>query len=126
MSHSVTFLSVFPIGDTNTDALPVNTFGAAIGYYTHILGFQLVKRDEAKAILQRDTVQIGLAKNGVDPEQASCYFGVSNVEALHQELSDKGIEPSEVRTDEHDGKRYRVFFAREPYGVCFCFGQPEP
>jgi hypothetical protein len=21
-------------------------------------------------------------------------------------------------------QRYRVFFAKEPYGVCFCFGQP--
>ena len=124
MSQSVIFLSVFPIGDTKPDALPVNSFGAAIGYYTHVLGFALVKREEEKAILQRDTVQIGLAKNGDDPEQASCYFSVSDVEALHQELTEKGIEPSELRTEAHDGNMYQVFFARDPYGICFCFGQP--
>jgi hypothetical protein len=104
--------------------LPVATIGPAIGYYTHVLGFALVSKDEKTAVLKRDAVEIGLAVNGKDPEQASCYFSVSDVEALRAELDGKGIEPSAVRIDEHDGKRYRVFFAREPYGVCFCFGQP--
>ncbi len=125
MSGSVNFISVSPIGDTKTDALPVKSLGPAIGYYTHVLGFQLVKREGEKAVLQRDAVTIGLSRNGDDPEQASCYFGVSDVEALHVELTGKGIEPSDMRVDEHGGKKYRVFFAQEPYGVCFCFGQPE-
>lgn len=126
MSASVNFLSVSPIGETKTDALPVKSLGAAIGYYTHVLGFQLVKREDDKAVLQRDGVTIGLSRNGDDPEQASCYFGVSDVEALHAELTSKGIEPSAVRVDNHEGKHYRVFFAQEPYGVCFCFGQSVP
>ena len=49
---------------------------------------------------------------------------VGDVEQLREELAARGIEPSPVRLDEHGGKQYRVFFAKEPYGVCFCFGQP--
>lgn len=124
MSSRAVFNSVYPIGDTDTNALPVKELGPAIGYYTQVLGFSLVSKDAQGAVLQRDEVRIGLACNGSDPEQASCYFGVSDVEALRQELDAKGIEPSALRTDAHEGKHYRVFFAKEPYGVCFCFGQP--
>src|SRR5579859_756060 len=121
---SATFKSVSPIGDTDTNALPVKELGPAIGYYTRVLGFSLASRENDRATLRRDAVEIGLAKNGSDPEQASCYFGVSDVEALRAELDAKGIEPSALRTDEWGGKHFRVFFAKEPYGVCFCFGQP--
>jgi hypothetical protein len=124
MSNSVVFRGVFPIGDTDTNALPVKATGPAIGYYTRVLGFTVVSRDAQSAVLRRDEAQIGLACSGADPEQASCYFSVSDVDALRQELDDCGIEPSPLRVDEHGGKRYRVFFAKEPYGVCFCFGQP--
>lgn len=123
MSEIVHFLSANPIGDTNVHALPVKEIGPAIGYYTHVLGFTLRDRQEKTATLARDEAVIGLAVNGEDPEQASCYFGVSDVEALHREIKAKGIEPSELRNDTYNGKQYRVFFAKEPYGVCFCFGQ---
>lgn len=123
MSDTVQFTGVYPIGDTDTGALPVKELGPAIGYYTLALGFSLVSRDEETARLERDGAQIGLAKNGHDPEQASCYFAVSDVEALRRELDARGIEPSPLRVDEHEGKSYRIFFAKEPYGVCFCFGQ---
>lgn len=125
MSKTVVFQHVHPIGNTDPHALPVKEFGPAIGYYTQVLGFRVVEKQEAKVILQRDDVKIGLACNGSDPEQASCYFAVSDVEALHQELQEKGIEPSALRADEHGGATYRVFFAKEPYGVCFCFGQKQ-
>ncbi len=120
--QSPVFNGVFPIGDTNVNALPVKDLGPAIGYYTQVLGFALVSRDKI-AVLKRDDATIGLEVNDADPEQASCYFAVSDVEALREELAAKGIEPSEVRLDNHGGKTYRVFFAKEPYGVCFCFGQ---
>ncbi len=74
-------------------------------------------------MLRRDDAEIGLAVNGKGPEQASCYFSVSDVEGLRQELDKEGIEPSEIRVDAIEGKQHRVFFAKEPYGVCFCFGQ---
>lgn len=116
------FNGAYPIGDTNVNALPVKELGPAIGYYTQVLGFTLVSCDTV-AVLKRDEATIGLAVNGADPEQASCYFAVSDVEKLRKELSAKGIEPTEIRVDRHGGKSYRVCFAKEPYGVCFCFGQ---
>jgi lactoylglutathione lyase len=123
MSDNVVFNGVHPIGDTDTNALPIRSVGPAIGYYTQVLGFSVVSKEKDRAVLQRDQVKIGLAVNGQDPEQASCYFGVSDVEALRWDLEAKGIEPSPLRVDDHGGKKYRVFFAQEPYGVCFCFGQ---
>jgi lactoylglutathione lyase len=125
MSVPITFHSVASIGDTDPLALPVKELGPAIEWYTQVLGFQVTEQQSEKALLQRDTVTIGLACNGSDPEQASCYFAVRDVNTLHRELEAKGIEPSALRVDEHGGKRFRVFFAREPYGVCFCFGEPE-
>ena len=98
--------------------------GPAIGYYTQVLGFSVVSKAEGSALLRRDDVTIGLAVDGSDLEQASCYFDVEEVTTLRAELEAKGIEPTPERVDENDGKRYRVFFAKEPYGVCFCFGQP--
>ena len=120
---AVTFNSVHPIGDTDTSALPVREIGPAIGYYTRVLGFEVVSRGDDQAVLRRDSAEIGLATNGADPEQASCYFEVSDVEALREELAAAGIDPSPLRMDEYGGKRYQVFFAKEPYGVCFCFGK---
>jgi hypothetical protein len=124
MPRSVVFQAVYPIGDTDTGALPVKEIGPAIGYSSQVLGFSLVSKEKTTAVLSRDEVRIGLAVNGRDPEQASCYFAVSDVESLHGELAAKGIEPGIVDVQEHEGTRYRVFFAKEPYGVCFCFGQP--
>ena len=124
MSSSVVFKAVYPIGETDTNALPVKEIGPVIGYYTQVLGFSLVSKDRTSAVLERDGARIGLAVNGHDPEQASCYFPVSDVEILWRELDAKGIEPGEIQVQEYDGRRYRVFFAKEPYGVCFCFTQP--
>lgn len=123
MSESIHFKGVFPIGDSDPQALPVKDIGPAIGYYTQVLGFTVISRDEVGAVLTRDDVTVGLQKNDADPEQISCYFSVSGVEKLREEYEAKGIAPSALRVDEHNGNRYKVFFAKEPYGVCFCFGQ---
>lgn len=125
MANSVTFAGAYPIGETDVRALPVRELGPAIGYYTQVLGFRVSQRSEHSALLQRDAALIGLAVNGADPEQASCYFAVSDVAALREELAGKGIEPSPIRPDEHGGRSLSIFFAKEPYGVCFCFGQPS-
>ena len=118
------FESASPIGDTDISALPVKEIGPAVVYYTQVLGFALVAQQDETATLRRDGAVIGLAQNGADPEQASVYFAVNDVAALRDELAAKGIEPSPLRMDEYGGKRYHVFFAKEPFGVCFCFGQP--
>lgn len=120
----LSFRGAFPIGGTDVKALPVKEIGPAVGYYTQVLGFTLVTKDAKTATLRRDDAEIGLAVNGADPEQASCYFHVSDVDAVRLELDAKGIEPGDVHQQQYGGNRYRVFFAKEPYGVCFCFGQP--
>ena len=124
MPRKAFFEAVGPIGETDVNALPVKEIGPAVGYYTHCLGFTLVSRDRTTAVLRRDDVQIGLAVNDQDPEQASCWFSVGDVDALWREYEAKGIGPGIVDEQQYDGKHYRVFFAKEPYGVCFCFTQP--
>ncbi|MFZ4506779.1 MAG: VOC family protein [Fimbriimonas sp.] len=117
------FLSVSPIGDGDPMSIPVNDFGPSIAYYVHVLGFTLVERTADSAVLVRGEAKIGLARNGLDPYQASFYFGVSDVRELREELLAKHVEPSELRIDQWGGGRFEVFFAKEPFGVCFCFGQ---
>ena len=64
---------------------------------------------------------------GGDPEQASRWFSVGDVDALWREFDSKLASPGIIDEQEYDGKRFRVFFAKEPYGVCFCFTHPlEP
>lgn len=117
------FKNVYPIGNTDVHALPIKEIGPAIGYYTRVLGFSVVSRSKESAVLQRDSARIGLARNGADPEQASCYFAVRGLDALYEEFYGAGIEPSPVRITQHEGKPQKIFFAKEPYGVCFCFGE---
>lgn len=88
--------------------------------------------DANTAALKRDDARIGLVRQpDHDPRQAgSCYFSVSDVEALREELLGKGARPGAIHVQMHDGKNYRVFFVREcdmleiHDGYCFCFGQP--
>lgn len=117
------FKGAFPIsGDVKN--VPVRELAPAIAFYTRLLGFHVVSREGESAVLRRDDAEIGLACNQDDPEQVSVYFSVENLEALHRELTLADLEPTTIRPDEHDGKPYRVCFAKEPYGVCFCFGEP--
>ncbi|MFO0959241.1 MAG: VOC family protein [Isosphaeraceae bacterium] len=126
MSQGLFFKAAGPIGDTDKDAIPAQSIGPAVGYYTHCLGFTLVSKDGTTARLRRDDVEIGLAVNGRDPQQASCWFSVGDVDALRDEFEAKGIEPGTIDEQAYDGRRYRVFFARDPYGVCFCFSFTQP
>ena len=124
MSQNLFFKAVGAIGETDPSALPVKEIGPAGGDYTQCLGFTLVERGPKRARLQRDDVEIGLAVNGQDPEQASCWFSVGDVDTLWLEYESKGISPGIIDEQNYDGKPFRVFFAKDPYGVCFCFTQP--
>ena len=109
MPRSVFFKEAGAIGDTDINALPVKEIGPAVGYYTQCLGFTLASKDRTTAVLRRDDVQIGLAVNGRDPEQASCWFSVGEVDALWREFDAKGIEPGIIDEEEYGGKPLRVF-----------------
>jgi catechol 2,3-dioxygenase-like lactoylglutathione lyase family enzyme len=127
MSKKCQFEAVFPIGDTDPRNLPVADLDRAIDYYQKHLGFTLRSRSASPyqaALLVRDGVEIRLAENGKDPEQASCYMDVNDVALAFEELQDQGLEVSEIQTQEYSGTTYRVFFLRDPDGLCYCIGQP--
>lgn len=127
----VRFEGVYPISNEDLAALPVGDVGRAIDYYTGVLGFKKVAGDENTAMLVRGAARIGVVLDSShDPGTAgSCYFEVSDVDALHQELAAKGAQPGEIHVQKHDGKNYRLFFVRESNsreehdGYCFCFGR---
>lgn len=122
MSSNIRFEGVHPIGNSDPMALPVRMIGPAVAFYTNVLGFRLISKTETNAYLERDGVQVGLAKNDADPTQASVYFAVQGSDELREEYLARNLEPSATKIDDNGTDRYRVFFAQEPYGVCFCFG----
>jgi len=126
------FKSVSPIGSGDINAIPVRDIAPAVEFYTRVLGFSTVIQDAKSASLKRDDVQIGLVvQAGHDPRRAgSFYFDVADPVALHLELQGNGGKPGAMGMQDHQGKRYRLFFLREcdmiesHDGYCFCFGQP--
>ncbi|HXF41259.1 MAG TPA: VOC family protein [Blastocatellia bacterium] len=123
--------------------LPVADVEASIPFYEEIMGFKLVTRNDSphkSAVLARDDIQIGLAENGGDPEQAGCFFEVDNAEAAFEELKANGLtrqpvwterkplEEREVagfRIDHYGEKSYKVFFVVAPDGLCYCLGERQ-
>ena len=126
METTAQFLSVSPIGDTDPLDLPVADVQRAVTYYQEKLRFRVETREPGAATLTRGAVTLRLAQNGGDPEQASCYIGVRDVEAVHQEFLASGAGISERLGDmEHEGTSYRVIWLRDPDGLCYCIGQPK-
>lgn len=129
MSESrATYNAVHPIGNTDPKNLPVPNLESALPFYEQALGFTVRSRAATpcpSAVIARDGVEIVLAENGGDPEQASCYIAVSDVDLAYRELWDRSVNPTDIRTDEHEGRKYRVFFVRAPDGLCFCLGQQQ-
>lgn len=118
---------VYPISGEDLTALPVREIGPAVAFYTSVLGFSVVASDETTATVRRDDARLGLVRvPGHKPEEAgSCAFAVTDLDAMHAELSGRGLDLGGIRIDQWDGKKYRVFFLREAEdGYCFCFHQP--
>jgi catechol 2,3-dioxygenase-like lactoylglutathione lyase family enzyme len=108
--------------------LPVESVEAAIPFYTSVLGFRLVSREQSplqRAVLARDDIQIGLAENGGDPTQEGCFFEVDDAEAAFEELKTNGLpnEEANFRIDKHGERSFKVFFVIAPDGLCYCIGQ---
>ena len=117
----------YPISGEDLMALPVREIGPAVQFYRTVLGFDVVSSDESTALLQRDSAMIGLArKPDHKPEEAGSFaFGVTDIDAHHQELDGRGLDLGAIGTDVWDGRTYRVFFLREAAnGYCFCFTEP--
>ena len=118
---------VYPISGEDLSALPVKAIGPAVAFYRDVLGFTVVSQNDEKATVQRDDARLGLVvQPDHDPGEAgSCAFGVADLDAMHKELNGRGLDLGGIDTQEWDGKRYFVFFLREPEnGYCYCFSQP--
>ena len=108
--------------------LPVADVDAAIPYYEKTFGFRVVSRPEVpqrSVILERDSIQIGLAENGGDPSQEGCFFEVDHIESAFEEI--RGTRPTEsaFRMDKFDSVPYRVFFVVAPDGLCYMLGERQ-
>ena len=107
-------------------ALPVTNLDVAAEWYCEHFGMTEIARHEDPipcVILERDGKQIGFAINGGDPEQDGAAIRVNDLDAIKSQLEANGTQVSDVRVDERDGKRYRVFFVVAPDGLCYYFHQ---
>lgn len=114
----------------NNLALPVADLAAALPFYEHVLGFQVLSRGDAphqSAVLARDQVQIGLAENGGDPAQDGCAFHVAGLESLLAEFNAHGLrkDSSEFVIEQRDGGAWKVFYVVAPDGLCYWFGERQ-
>lgn len=110
--------------------LPVKNLEAAIPFYETVMGFKLLSKTDSPhkgAVLERDEIQIGIAENGGDPTQDGCFFEVNNVEAALEEINANSMEKktSEIESQKHGGKPWRVFFVVAPDGLCYCIGEAQ-
>ena len=95
--------------------LPVRDIDTAIPFYESKMGFRVVSRLDKgyrKAVLERDTIQIGLAENGGDPTQEGCFFEVDDVEAAVAELrSYDSSFKADLQMQKHGDTTYRLFLS---------------
>ena len=108
-------------------ALPVTDLDATAEWYAARFGMVEVERRDQPlptVILERDGVRLGFAITGGDPEQDGAAVLVSNIGALKDELEAGGTTVANWRVDGRDGRRYQVFFAVAPDGLCYYFHEP--
>jgi catechol 2,3-dioxygenase-like lactoylglutathione lyase family enzyme len=124
MTPATRFLSVTPIGETDPLDMPVADAARTAEFYRDRRGFRTLELEPTAAMVARDDVTLRLAQNGGDPEQASCYIAVSDIDAVQREYHAQGV-CGDVAEMEHDGAMYRVIWVRDPDGLCYCLGQPK-
>ena len=119
------FKSAKPYADDALN-LPVKDLELAIPYYEHTLGFRVIARHTSphpRAVLARDSVEIGLAENGGDPTQEGCFFEVDNVDAANAEINGSTAHPDAIKLHQFHDRRYRAFFVVAPDGLCYMIAQ---
>ena len=120
--------AAFPFAD-DVLALPVEDIDVAADWYAGRFGLVEVERRNAPCptvIMERDGVRIGFAVNGGDPSQEGAAILVTDIHRARDELQANGVKTANWRVDERDGKKYQVFFAVAPDGLCYYFHQPRP
>ena len=110
--------------------LPVADVTAAVSFYQRSLGFTLVSTSDVPhktAVLARDRVEIRLVENGGDPSQDGCAFHVRDVDGLFGQFSrsEMGEALGAVKSEQHEGVTWRVFYVVAPDGLCYWFGERQ-
>jgi lactoylglutathione lyase len=110
--------------------LPVASVDDALPFYETVMGFRVVSRQDSpckSAVLDRDSIRIGLAENGGDPTQEGCFLEVDDAEVAFAELKANGLgrEETEFRIDRHGDTAFKVFFVIAPDGLCYCLGERQ-
>lgn len=73
-----------------TPILRVTDFEASVRYYVEVLGFGLDWRDGAFGSVRRGETSIMLCEGSQGKPGTWMYIGVTNVDALHEELRSRG------------------------------------
>lgn len=112
-------------------ALPVANVDEAVPFYTDVLGFEVISRNDSpirSILLARPNVQMQINENGSDPTQDGCAFEVTDVETALNEFKGNGLakELSDIAIEKNDGGSWRVFFIIAPDGLCFWIGEKQP
>jgi catechol 2,3-dioxygenase-like lactoylglutathione lyase family enzyme len=126
MSSAPEFKAAYPY-QNDVLALPVTDLDSAAKWYSEHFGMHEVERFQQPVptvVLERDGTRIGFAINGGDPAQDGAAIRVSNIRGLRDELEARGAKIGEWRIDERDGKKFQVFFAVAPDGLCYYFHDP--
>ncbi|HBV17625.1 VOC family protein [Chryseobacterium carnipullorum] len=99
-----------------------------IGFYTRILGFNLIGRNDEWqwASLKKDEVMIMLSQNDYEKPNGigftgSLYFNVDNVDELWEDLKTKAKVCYEIETFEWEMREFAVY---DNNGYLSQFGQP--
>lgn len=99
-----------------------------IGFYTQILGFTLMGRNDEWqwASLKKDEVLIMLSQNDYEKPNGigftgSLYFNVDNVDELWEDLKTKAKVCYEIETFEWEMREFAVY---DNNGYLLQFGQP--
>lgn len=126
MSDEARFKAAYPYRK-DVLALPVTDLDAASQWYGEHFGMVEVERIAQPipaVILERDDTRIGFAINGGDASQDGAAVLVTNIQAIKDELEQKGVNIGNWRIDERDGQKYQVFFVVAPDGLCYYFHEP--
>ena len=121
------YLAAFPYAKDVLN-LPVESVEKSIPYYQNVFGLELVSTEDTpikRAVLARDSIQLGIAENGGDSSQEGAAIRVNNLEAAWNELKANGLDQDAPKygDDIRNEKKYRNFFVIAPDGLCYCFNE---
>jgi len=119
------FQAAYPYVD-DVLSLPVESIDAAASWYSEKFGMVEVLRSsdpQPTVVLERDGTRIGFSQNGGDPSQDGAAILVTDIQRAKSEIESTGFAVGELKVEERDDQKFKVFFVVAPDGLCFYFHQ---